>query len=106
MDDVARWTAIQVDDGTAEAPLIAAVQHDPAAFTQIYHLYLDRVYHYLRVRTPTPADAEDLTQQVFLRAWEALPGYQARGVPFAAWLFRIAHNLAADHARRARPSAS
>ena len=48
-------------------------------------------------------DAEDLTGQVFLKAWESLPGYKRRGNPFASWLYRIAHNVVVDHRRRQKP---
>src|SRR4051812_21675624 len=101
MEDAVFWQGPSAEALPDEAGLVAAARRDPAVFTQLYHAYLARVYTYLRVRTPTPADAEDLTQQVFLQAWAALPEYHDRGVPFAAWLFRIARNLAVDSVRRA-----
>ena len=88
--------------GAEDNAALVAAQADAAAFAVLYTRYLPRVYRYLRVRTPGDEDAADLTQQVFLQAWRALPGYQARGVPFAAWLFRIAHHLATDAYRRQR----
>lgn len=89
---------------SAEANLIRAAQADPRAFAPIYLHYRDRVYAYLRTRTRGPEDAADLTQQVFLQALDALPGYRPRGVPFAAWLLRIARNVAINHHKRYRPA--
>ncbi len=90
-----------------EAALIQAGQLDPAAFGPLYARYVDRVYTYLRTRTGQARadDAADLTQQVFLRALDALPRYEVRaGVSVAGWLFRIARNAATDWQRRQRPT--
>jgi RNA polymerase sigma-70 factor (ECF subfamily) len=91
------------DELRDETALIQAAQRDLAAFGPLYGRYLDRIYTYLRARTgrARAEDAADLTQQVFLRALDALPRYQVRdGVSVAAWLFRIAHNAAIDWQRR------
>jgi RNA polymerase sigma-70 factor (ECF subfamily) len=80
--------------------LVRAAQADPAAFAPLYQRYRDRVYAYLRTRSGNDEDAADLTQQVFVQAIDALPRYRMRGAPFAAWLFRIARNVAANHHRR------
>lgn len=85
-----------------EIALVRAAQVEPAAFAEVYRRYLTRMYHYLRIRTNSEEDASDLTQQVFLQALIALPKYQERGTPFAAWLFRIARNVATDAHRRRR----
>jgi RNA polymerase sigma-70 factor, ECF subfamily len=85
-----------------EAALVAAAQADPSTFDALYQLYVTRVYRYLRAHTASDDDAADLTQQVFLRALDALPGYRSRGVPFGAWLFRIARHAAIDARRRQR----
>ena len=88
-----------------EAALIQAAQQDLAAFGPLYARYVDRIYTYLRTRTGQARadEAADLTQQVFLRALDALPRYQPRaGVSVAAWLFRIARNAATDWQRRQR----
>ncbi|HEX5503533.1 MAG TPA: sigma-70 family RNA polymerase sigma factor [Thermomicrobiales bacterium] len=85
-----------------EAALVRAARAEPAAFGALYQRYLPRVYGYLRARAASDDDAADLTQQVFLRALEALPAYRERGLPFAAWLFRIARNAATDAHRRRR----
>ena len=52
------------------------------------------------------AEAEDLTEQVFLKAWEHIAAYDQRGLPFAAWLYRVAHNLVVDYHRTRRPTTS
>jgi len=78
---------------------------DADAFTALYDGYAERVYRFLLARVPEPADAEDLLQRVFLNVIEALPSYQERGLPFGAWLFRIARNAAIDFARALRPTA-
>ena len=58
------------------------------------------MYHYLLGRLGQPADAEDVAAEVFIRAMEALPSYQLRGLPFVAWLFRIAHNQAVNYVKK------
>lgn len=93
----------QPDDDVA---LVRAAQARAEEFAALYERYRVPVYCYLRARVPTDDEAADLTQQVFLRAFGALPGYEVRGVPFAAWLFRIARNAAADAHRRHRVAAS
>jgi len=73
---------------------------DTPRFGALYERYRQPIHAYLRSRTNTDEDAADLTQQVFLRALEALPRYQHRQVAFSAWLFRIARNAAVDFHRR------
>src|SRR5438270_7946671 len=87
-----------------EAALVRAAQDDPAAFGALYEAHVDRVYAYFRSRTENIQDATDLTQQAFLQALDALPRYRPGKVPFAAWLFRIARNLAINFHRRRRPA--
>jgi len=87
-----------------EATLIAqAIAGNADAFGELYLLHLDAIYRYVYYRVGDGAEAEDLTEQVFLKAWEALPGYQQRGYPFSSWLYRIAHNTVADYHRRQKP---
>jgi RNA polymerase sigma-70 factor (ECF subfamily) len=90
-----------------EADLTARARAgDADAFGQLYELHVDRVYRYVAYRVKTEHEAEDLTEQVFLKAWEAMPRYEDRGLPFRAWLFRLAHNLVIDHYRVRRSDVS
>jgi RNA polymerase sigma-70 factor (ECF subfamily) len=79
-----------------ERLLVERAQSDPLAFSVLYDLYADRVYNYIYQRTGNHGDAEDLTARTFLRAFVHLQGYQFRGIPFSAWLYRIAHNAMAN----------
>lgn len=80
------------------------VSGDLDAFSVLYARYVNRIYNYIFFRTGSQADAEDLTSRVFHRALSHLPRYRNMGVPFSAWLYRIAHNLVAnwhrDNSRR------
>jgi RNA polymerase sigma-70 factor (ECF subfamily) len=73
---------------------------DPCAFGELYELHAPAVYRYLFAHLPSQMDAEDLTGEVFLKAWQSLPNYIERGVPFLAFLFRIAKNMLVDHYRQ------
>ncbi len=75
---------------------------DRDAFDELYRLHVDGIYRYLKVRVGDTHDAEDLTTQTFVKMLESIGRYNRRSVPFGAWLFRIAHNLAMDHFRAAR----
>lgn len=87
-----------------ERRLLELARTEPAALAQLYELYVDRLFSYLRTYTENEEDAADLTQHVFVRVLEVLPGYQERGLPFGAWLFRIARNAATDTFRQRRRS--
>lgn len=84
-----------------ERLLVEAAQRDPAKFDALYELFFDRVYYYLASRVPDRATAEDLTSEVFHKALANLSQFEWRGVPFAAWLFRIASNSLVDQYKRA-----
>jgi RNA polymerase sigma-70 factor (ECF subfamily) len=71
------------------------------AFEDLYRDYLDRIYAFLRSQLGSAADAEDLTSQVFMKAYQAYGRYEPRHETPAAWLFQIARNAALDHYRRA-----
>ncbi len=76
-----------------------AVGHDPNAFGRLYDMYVDRVYRHVYYRVGNVDDAEDLTQQVFLKAWQAIGRYKKTASPFLAWLMTISHNLVVDFYR-------
>ena len=90
------------DDGAIERFVEAAQQGDPEAFGALFDHFYAPVYRYVAARVGRPSDAEDLTQLVFVKALEALPRYEARGVPFGGWLFRLARNVVIDHIRTRR----
>ncbi|MCA1675064.1 MAG: sigma-70 family RNA polymerase sigma factor [Actinobacteria bacterium] len=79
-----------------------AKEGDRAAFEELYRLHVDPIKRYLQIRVGDTHDAEDLTTQTFLKMLESIGRYNRRAVPFGAWLFRIAHNLAVDHFRATR----
>ena len=81
-----------------DSELIAcAARGDREAFGALYERYVFRVFRHVYYLTSDPHTAEDLTAQTFLNALEAIPRYQMRGVPFLAWLLRIAYNLTVNH---------
>ncbi|MHB1296441.1 MAG: sigma-70 family RNA polymerase sigma factor [Anaerolineae bacterium] len=86
-----------------DGPIEHMPESDSGAFAGIYEQYVDRIYSYIYHRVGNVHDAEDLTSRTFFRALAHLPNYQDKGVPFSAWLFRIAHNLVANwHRDRGR----
>jgi RNA polymerase sigma-70 factor (ECF subfamily) len=83
--------------------LARASQGDKDAFGELYEHYTERIFNYIYYRTGNVHDAEDLTARVFQRAMNHIRNYTDRGVPFSAWLYRIAHNLIANwHRDRGR----
>ena len=79
-----------------ERLLIEAAQQDPACFADLYELHFERVYAFVIRRVGERAETEDLTSEVFHQALANLKRFEWRGIPFAAWLFRIAANLISD----------
>ena len=73
---------------------------DADAFGELYQLHLDAIYSYVYKRVSDVGEAENITQTVFIKAWQALERYQPQKVPFRAWLYRIAHNTVIDHYRK------
>lgn len=87
-----------------DAQLIKKVKKgDAEAFGVLYEQYVDLIFWYIYSHLENRLDAEDLTEEIFLRAWRALPKYNDRGLPFSAFLFRIARNTLIDHYRQSRP---
>src|SRR3954467_14119478 len=88
-----------IDDATIERLVAEAQAGDSWAFGMIFDQYHESIHRYIASRVHRPSDAEDLTQHVFVKALEALPRYQSRGIPFGGWLFRLARNAVIDHIR-------
>jgi RNA polymerase sigma-70 factor (ECF subfamily) len=83
-----------------EAQLIRkAIAGDADAFAGLYDTYVDEVYRFVLHRVNDEQTAEDITSQVFLKAWDNLGRYKVRGLPFGAWLFQIARNTVIDYYR-------
>ncbi len=79
-----------------------AAKRDRKAFGELYDLYVDKIYKYIYYKSGRTDEAEDLTAQVFLKAWEAIEHYRWEGYPFSTWLYRIAHNMMIDYYRTHR----
>ena len=83
--------------------LVRRAAKDSEAFGLLYERHVRKIYNYIYYRTGDHHDAEDLTARVFQRALTHIDGYQDQGLPFSAWLYRIAHNLVANwHRDRSR----
>jgi RNA polymerase sigma-70 factor (ECF subfamily) len=91
------------DDATTAAEVRRLVERaqkgDREALEELYLIHFDRIYSYLQMTVGNRHDAEDLTNQTFVKMLESIERFQWRKVPISAWLFRIAHNLAMDHFR-------
>jgi len=77
-----------------------AIQGDAESFGKLYDIYMERIYRNVLYRTGNRAEAEDITQQVFMKAWQAMGRYRQTASSFAAWLLKIAHNLTVDYYRQ------
>ena len=77
-----------------------AKQRDQKAFAQLYEEHFDKIYRYVALRIGDKTEAEDMTQQVFLNALQSISSFKWKGIPFSAWLFRIAHNQVVDYLRK------
>ena len=92
-----------MSENLEETELIERAKSDPEAFGELYERYHKRIYNYVYYRTGNAADAEDLTARIFVRAMDHIGTYEDKGLPFSAWLYRIAHNLVANfHRDRSR----
>jgi RNA polymerase sigma-70 factor, ECF subfamily len=78
----------------------SAIRGDQNAFSQLYDLYFDRIYKYMYFRMKNQPEAEDLTQEVFIKALKGIGSYKVGPTPFSSWLYRIAHNQVIDHVRK------
>jgi RNA polymerase sigma-70 factor (ECF subfamily) len=91
-----------MDDETLDRLVAEAQRGNPEAFGRIFDAYAGPIHRFIASRVNRPSDAEDLTQLVFVKALEALPRYEARGIPFGGWLFRLARNAIIDQVRTRR----
>ena len=88
----------------SDAILVAqAREGDSEAFGTLYRRYVDPIYRYLFARLGESKEAEDLTEDVFFRSFQALGTYRERGWPFSAFLYQVAKNVLIDHYRRQKP---
>ncbi|MBE0411907.1 MAG: RNA polymerase sigma factor [Anaerolineales bacterium] len=88
-------------ENIADAELVKRAQGgDAGAFGEIYERHARSVFRFFAARLNNPLDAEDLTEELFIRVWRSLPNYREKGVPFTAFLFRIANNALIDHYRK------
>ncbi len=77
-----------------------AQKGDSASFAALYEHFYNKIFRYVSFKSGSPTDAEDITEEVFLRMLESITSFKWKGYPFSSWLFRIAHNLVVDHFRR------
>ena len=88
-----------LDDAAIERLVDEARAGDAPAFGRLFDHFHHPIYRFVASRVRRPSDAEDLTQLVFVKALEALPRYESRGIPFGGWLFRLARNAVIDFIR-------
>lgn len=93
-------TAVPSNEHVNEAALVERAKTGSEAFGLLYQRYVDRIYNYIYYRVGNANDAEDLTARTFFQALKKIDSYEDRGVPFSAWLYRIAHNLVANWHRQ------
>jgi RNA polymerase sigma-70 factor, ECF subfamily len=91
-----------MDDETLDRLVAEAQRGNTDAFGRIFDEFAGPIYRFIASRVNSPSDAEDLTQLVFVKALEALPRYEARGIPFGGWLFKLARNAIIDQIRTRR----
>ncbi|MEE8373703.1 MAG: sigma-70 family RNA polymerase sigma factor [Dehalococcoidia bacterium] len=90
------------EDAQIRGLVESSVKGDIEAYGELYGIYLDRIYRYIYYQIGNKAAAEDLTEEVFLKAWGAIGRYKWKGQPFTSWLYRIAHNHLVDYYRTRR----
>jgi RNA polymerase sigma-70 factor, ECF subfamily len=92
--------ALQVQPPDEIDLILRAKTYDPDALGTIYERYYQGIYRYVYYRVGDSSLAEDLTGDVFLKMLHGIQSYSIQGVPFSAWLYRIARNRVIDHMRR------
>lgn len=86
--------------------ILEAKGGEAEAFGRLYDYYLPAIYRFILLKVGQREEAEDLTHQVFLKAWQNVSGFSEKGLPFSSWLYRIARNLVIDRYRKAKPVVS
>ena len=104
MDEVIEPRSIPLQD--EESLVRRAQQQDTQAFAQLYEAYFDKIYRYIAMRIRNEMEAEDMTQQVFMKVLQSISSYKTRGVPFSSWVYRIAHNQVIDFLRQQNKKAT
>ena len=89
----------KINDLSEEVALINDARTNPESFGLLYEKYVGKIYNYIYFKVGNNDDAEDLTAKVFFKALKNIGSYRHMGLPFSAWLYRIAHNLVANHHR-------
>jgi RNA polymerase sigma-70 factor, ECF subfamily len=98
MDEVIEQRSYRLQD---ELSLVQRAQkQDTEAFARLYEAYFDKIYRYIALKIRNETEAEDMTQQVFMKALKSISSYQCHGLPFSSWLYRIAHNHTIDYFRK------
>jgi RNA polymerase sigma-70 factor, ECF subfamily len=98
-------TAEKSNREAAEITIITAARRDPKVFGELYKLYVEQVFRYLYSRIGNVHEAEDITAQTFLAAFESFDRFR-QDRHFASWLFTIARNKAMDHFRQGKKISS
>jgi RNA polymerase sigma-70 factor (ECF subfamily) len=97
---------LNIMDGDEILIVKSAIAGDASAFGSLYDRYHPMIYRFIAVKVGRREDAEDLTHQVFLAAWQSIAKYRDLGHPFSSWLYRIARNQVIDHYRAKKPDVS
>ena len=98
--------SFEIMDDAENALVKSAIAGDSSAFGRLYDRYHPMIYRFIAVKVGRREDAEDLTHQVFLAAWQNISRYQDMGHPFSSWLYRIARNQVIDHYRAKKSDVS
>jgi len=86
-------------DGDEKSLIERAIKGESSAFGSLYDRYQPSIYRFVLIKVSRREDAEDITHQAFLHAWQHISTYTHRGFPFSSWLYRIARNKVIDHYR-------
>jgi RNA polymerase sigma-70 factor, ECF subfamily len=104
MDEVKTQRSLSLQD--EESLVQRAQKQDNQAFAQLYEAYFDKIYRYISFRVRNEMEAEDMTQQVFMKVLNSISSYKNKGAPFSSWVYRIAHNLVVDFMRQQNKKAT